>query len=335
MQDWLDRLSIEHPVMQAGMGAGITTYELVSSVITEGGIGTVGYLVSPELYEQEIQRIKRTFYGRRTYAANLLMHFDNKEHIAVCIKHKVPIVTMFWGINADAIRALKEAGCFIMYQAGSMKESEDAVAAGVDALIYQGVEAGGHVRSTRPLADELPKIKERFKYLPVFAAGGIWNKETAANAKSLGADGVSCGTRFVMTSESGAHTLYKNKLVEAQSTLLTSLFGLGWDAPCRLVPNQSTDRWCDKDGNFPTWLQSFNRFGEILLPFLPDKVKNSVIHLQTPNRPIFTPDLLSADIIRNAEKLVEATPILAGDCVKDIKELSPASVAFRDIAQGY
>jgi NAD(P)H-dependent flavin oxidoreductase YrpB (nitropropane dioxygenase family) len=134
----------------------------------------------------------------------------------------------------------------VLLQAGSVREAAAAVDAGVDAVIAQGVEAGGHVRGTESVWDLLPATVDAVAPVPVLASGGIGNAEGVARALSLGAQGVSLGTRFVASEEADAHPAYKRRIVEAKAddTVYTELFDVGWpDAPHRVLRNRVFDEW--------------------------------------------------------------------------------------------
>lgn len=115
-------------------------------------------------------------------------------------------------------------------------------------MIAQGVEAGGHVRGTVPATELLARIRRAMSdAYPVLSAGGIADASDVAARLDAGAEAVICGTRFLMTEESGAHAVYKARLIEAEETVLTELFGVGWPAAHRVLPNEATLRWLGRD----------------------------------------------------------------------------------------
>ena len=110
-------------------------------------------------------------------------------------------------------------------------------------MIAQGVEAGGHVRGTVPVLELVERVRAAVK-IPVLAAGGIVDRSGAGEVLDAGAVAAVLGTRFLLSEESRAHPDYKRRCLEAEGTLLTELFGLGWaDAPHRVIPNAATRRW--------------------------------------------------------------------------------------------
>lgn len=328
--DLRDRLSLEHPVLQAGMGGGVAGWELASTVSMAGGLGTVGF-DSPRAFDAAIARTKSLVQGK-PYAANLLMPLMLPAHVESVIRHGVPIVSMFYGFDRRAIRAIKESGAYLIYQVGSQAEADLVVASGADALIVQGIEAGGHVRGVEPLAAILPKIRARYPDMPVFAAGGIYDRHSAARALSMGADGVSCGTRFLMTHESRAHEAYKHRLVQAQETIVTTLFGLGWPAPHRVMINDAVRRWCDLKGQPIMGVRALNWLSQFGARYVPPKVTYTLFTSQRVNRPIFTP--IYAAVGMEHERPA-AICDYAGECVKEIETLESASAVVAELASAW
>jgi NAD(P)H-dependent flavin oxidoreductase YrpB (nitropropane dioxygenase family) len=328
--DLRDRLSLEHPILQAGMGGGLAGAELATAVSNAGGLGTVGF-APPREFERDIERTKSET-GGRSYAANLLMPFALRAHVRACLTHRVPVVTVFFGFDAAMIRALKEAGTYIISQVGTEMEAERVVAAGADALIVQGHEAGGHVRGTERLAVLFPTIRERFRAVPVIASGGIWDRDSAAKARSLGADGVSCGTRFLMTDESRAHPMYKRRLVEADSTVVTTLFGIGWPAPHRVVSNQALRRWCDDNGQPRAGIRAINWLSQFGAKLAPPEQVHRMTRSQRLGRPLYTPESL---VVGMDPRLIEVTPAYAGECVSNITASWPAAHVVDELAKGF
>lgn len=327
--DLRDRLSIEHPILQAGMGGGVAGSELAIAVSNAGGLGQIGF-VAPEQFEREIEHTKSALQ-RKSFAANLLIPLVRHAHVRACLTHKVPVVTIFFGFDAAIIRQLKDAGTYVIYQVGSEQEAERVVAAGADALIVQGVEAGGHVRGTERLGSLFPKIRERFRALPIIASGGIWDRNSAAQARSMGADGVSCGTRFLMTDESGAHAAYKRRLVEASATVLTALFGIGWPDPHRVLVNQAVSRWCGDNGQPRAGIRMLNWLSQFGSRYMPPKLVDRIVMSQRLGRPLFTPQPL---VVGMDAQLLELTPAYAGECVVHIADLLPAAKVVDELEIG-
>ena len=156
------------------------------------------------------------------------------------------VVVLFWGDPAPYTDVAHAAGCLLAVQVGSVDEARAAAEAGVDVIIAQGVEAGGHVRGTTSIWDLLPQTVTAVAPLPVVASGGIGDGAGLARALGLGAQGVSLGTRFVATEEARAHPVYKNRIIAATSadTVHCMLFDIGWPgAPHRVIRNRVVEEW--------------------------------------------------------------------------------------------
>lgn len=326
---WHRPLGIRWPIVQAALGGGISTADLAIAVSRAGGLGTVA-LMPEDLFAAELARAGDTL-GEIPFAANLLMPMMRRGHLRACLDRRVPVVSVFFGHDPAVVKALKAAGSYVIYQVGSEGEADTVARDGADALIVQGVQAGGHVRSTERLETLLPKVRQAHPDIPVLAAGGIYDAASVRRARELGADGVAVGTRFLLTSEANAHEAYKQRLVEADETLLTDLFGLGWSAPHRVVPNEATRRWCRGDAKAPRWLSRFNTLAEGPSRLLSLSAAASLVRMQRPGLPLFSPSPLT----RAMPADIEAVPLYAGECVGRIGDIRPAAEIVRELAAGF
>lgn len=326
---WHESLGMRWPIVQAALGGGISTADLTIAVSRAGGLGSIG-LMPEATFAAEIARAKRELDGT-PFAANLLMPMLRRGHLRACLDHKVPVVSIFFGHDPAVVQQLKEAGCYVVYQVGGVDEAEAVVRDGADALIVQGVEAGGHVRATEPLAQLLPKVRDMHPGIPVLCAGGILDAASVRRVRALGADGVAAGTRFLLTPESNAHDAYKRSLVQADETLLTDLFGLGWNAPHRVAPNAATRRWCRENARAPRWLSRINALSEAPGRLLPLSASASLIRMEHPRLPLFSPFPLS----RGMTPRTEVAPLYAGECVARIADIQPAAEVVRELASGF
>lgn len=327
-RDLCDLLGVNHPVVQAGLGGGIARAELASAVSRAGGLGTIGVLTRPASYRAEIQRAKE-LAGTNRIAANLLLPIIERGHVEACVAERVPVVTLFFGFDARVVRALHEAGSIVLHQIGSPDQARRALADGADGIVVQGIQAGGHLLATEPLSRLLPEVADLARGRPVLAAGGIHDRKSVLDVFALGANGVSVGTRFLLTQESHAHDEYKARLLSAKQTLVTLLFGVGWHARHRVVPNAATERWCAKDPRGPGLVRAFNRSTERLLRALPQKSIGAFIRGQRVQRPLFSPMALVRGM---GSHLADVTPLYAGECVDRIEQLAPAADVVRDLA---
>lgn len=326
--DLRDRLAIEHPVVQAGLGGGLSRAELAGAVSRAGGLGTVGIIGEPAAFRAEIRRA-RDLAASKPVSANLLFPVMRPAHVEACVAERVPVVSLFFGFDRRVVEALHEVGSVVLHQVGTVEQARRAIADGADGLVVQGDGAGGHLLATAPLDRILPEIRDVAGERAVLAAGGIHDGASAARAFSLGADGVWVGTRFLLTHESHAHPAYKERLLAATSTLVTRLFGLGWDALHRVVPNAATDRWCTGDPLGPRWVRALYRATEPVTRLLPPSQAGRFVTWQRPERPLFTP----VGLVRGMDpRLVDATPLYAGECVTQLRELVSAENVVQELA---
>jgi nitronate monooxygenase len=248
-------LGIDHPIFSVGFGAAAGP-ELASEVSTAGGFGVLGGGVGAEETRRRIGRMREL--TDRPFGVNVIIaaldHPDAsdedkawvREEIAAAVEERVAALVLFWGTPAPFVDDAHRHGVRVFVQVGSVGEAEAAAAAGVDAVIAQGVEAGGHVRGTTSIWDLLPATVEATAPVPVLASGGIGDGAGVARALELGAQGVSLGTRFVASDEAWFHPVYKRRVVEstAADTVYTDLYDAWWPgAPHRVLRNRTYDDW--------------------------------------------------------------------------------------------
>jgi nitronate monooxygenase len=227
----LDELGVERPVVQAGLGGGLSRHELAAAVSEAGGLGTIA-VIGAEAIERELAAARAL--TERPLAVNLLLPFAEPDWFEAAAK--ADVVVTFWGEPQRRV-----PGIWI-HQCGSVDEAQSARAAGVDAVIVQGVEAGGHVRGEVPALELLGQVSAALPDdFPLLLAGGIAERADVQRALEVGASAAVAGTRFLLSEESRAHPDYKQRLLGAEETILTELFGLGWPAPHRVVPNAATE----------------------------------------------------------------------------------------------
>ena len=212
------------------MGA-VARHELAAAVSEAGGLGTIGGARAP--IAEELAAARRL--TGRPIAVNLVLPLLRPGDVQAAAD--ADVIVTFWG------KPRRLAGGTWVHQCGSVEEARAAAAAGADAVIAQGVEAGGHVRGTTPVLELVERVRAAVK-IPVLAAGGIVDRAGVGEALDAGAVAAVLGTRFLLSEESRAHPDYKQRCLEAEGTVLTELFGLGWaDAPHRVIPNAATRRW--------------------------------------------------------------------------------------------
>ena len=198
--------------------------------------------------ELDVLRERIRSIGRitdRPFCVNLVLDFEQEERLEVAVEEGAPIISFSFGLHPQLLARARAAGATVLVQVGSAEAARAAADAGADALIVQGVEAGGHVQGVVGLLPLLAEVR-RAVSLPVLAAGGIGDPESARAALAAGALAVVMGTRFVASEESDAHPRYKTRLLqaEARDTVLTELFDVGWPAsPHRVLRNSTYKRW--------------------------------------------------------------------------------------------
>ncbi|MBU9399367.1 nitronate monooxygenase [Burkholderia multivorans] len=240
-----DLLGCTWPIVLAGMG-GVARSALASAVSAAGGFGFLGMVREPvELIRREVQQVRAA--TDRPFGINLIAAATPPElldaQLDACIELRVPVVALFWDVMPAIVRRLRDAGIRVVHQVGTVDDAQAAEAAGADALIVQGHEAGGHVRGDRPLTALLPDVVGAVQ-VPVLAAGGIVDGAGVAAAMALGAQGAAIGTAFLATHESFAHAYHKQRIVDAHDgdTLLTDIFHINWPrgAKVRVLPSSVT-----------------------------------------------------------------------------------------------
>jgi nitronate monooxygenase len=314
----LERLAVELPVVQPGMGGGLAGHRLAAAVSAAGGLGTIGFLPPNEL-RREIAAARRL--SDKPLAVNLLLPFARRAHFEA--SSDADVVVTFWG--APKRRTSK----VWIHQCGSVEEALAARGAGADAVITQGVEAGGHVRGTVPALELLAQVRGAVPDdYPVLSAGGIAVASDVPAHFEAGAQAVVCGTRFLMSEESGAHPIYKARLLVARETVLTELFGAGWPAPHRVVPNEATARWLRSDPRGPGWLRAFHRATAPVFSRVPVPMQFRLAATQKPSRPMFGP---AAATVEGPPNLLDAGPLYAGECIDRIADIRPAGELVREL----
>jgi enoyl-[acyl-carrier protein] reductase II len=226
---------IKYPVVQGGM-IWVSGWKLASAVSNAGGLGLIGAgSMYPEVLREHIQKCKKA--TNKSFGVNVPMLYPDIEKIMdIIIEEGVKIVFTSAGNPKIWTSFLKEKGIIVVHVVSSVKFALKAEAAGVDAVVCEGFEAGGHNgREETTTFTLIPMVKEQVG-IPVLAAGGIASGKGMLAAMVLGADGVQIGSRFVATEESSAHQNFKNMIIDAKDgdTHLT----LKELAPVRLLKNK-------------------------------------------------------------------------------------------------
>lgn len=226
--------NIQYPLIQGGM-IWCAGWELAAAVSNAGGLGLLGAgSMYPEVLDAQIQKCKAA--TAKPFGVNLPLLYPNIEaHIQTIIKHKVPIVFTSAGNPKIWTETLQKEGIKVVHVVSSVKFALKAQAAGVDAIVAEGFEAGGHNgRDETTTLCLIPMVRKAIS-IPLIAAGGIGDGRAMLAVMNLGADGAQVGSRFVASLESSAHPQFKQAVIESQEgdTLLT----LKELTPVRLLKN--------------------------------------------------------------------------------------------------
>ncbi len=207
-------LGIRYPLIQAGM-IWCSGWELAAAVSNAGGLGIIGSgSMYPDVLKTHIKKAKQA--TSKPFGVNLpLLYPDIDAHIETIIHEKIPIVITSAGNPAKYTAYLKEAGITVIHVIANRKFALKAIESGVDAIVAEGFEAGGHngfEESTSMVL--LPLIRE-ITDIPIIAAGGIATGSQMLAAMALGADGVQIGTAFATSQESSAHPAFKDRIIQS------------------------------------------------------------------------------------------------------------------------
>ena len=246
-------LGIEHPILSVGISAGAGP-DLAAAVSNAGGLGVIGGSGFPPAHLRERIAATRELTGR-PFGVNLIIDDQGDpenfallhERFSTCVDERVPLIVLFEGDPSTYVGEAHERGLKVFIQVGSPAQARAAADAGVDAVIAQGLEAGGHVAAKHGLFVNLPAIVDAVVPLPVLASGGIADGRGLAAAIALGAQGVSLGTRFVATDEAFVSDEYKRRVVAsgADDTFYSEfLFDINWpNVPHRALKTKAYDEW--------------------------------------------------------------------------------------------
>ncbi len=231
-----------------------------------GSFGFTALMHMPEeTVGDELARMSRVTNGR--FGANLTLVVDQRKRLAAALDAGVRVFSVWQGDVEPYVRVIKDAGGLVFWTVGDPGDAAHAKDIGVDFIVSQGREAGGHLVGSAPTMSLLPSIVDAAKGVPVVAAGGIAEGRGLVAALALGACGVWMGSRFVASGESANHRGYKERIVAARATDLveTEIFDAGWqESPHRVIRNSTYARWeeagCPPAGQRPGEGERISRF---------------------------------------------------------------------------
>ncbi|KAJ9705813.1 hypothetical protein PVL29_003763 [Vitis rotundifolia] len=318
---WKGVLGFEYGVVQAPLGPDISGPELVAAVANAGAIG---FLRAPDWETPDYLRglIKKTrTLTDKPFGVAVVLAFPHEENMKVILAEKVAVLQVSWGdVREELVHEAHCAGVKVVPQVGSFEEARKAIDVGVDAIIVQGREAGGHVIGQDGLISLLPRVVDLVgdRNIPVIAAGGIVDERGYVAALALGAQGICLGTRFVATEESYAHPMYKRKLLELDETEYTNVFGRArWPgAPQRVLETPFFKDW----KSLPAHESEINQplIGHSTINGMEKEIRR--FSGTVPNR------TTTGDI--------ESMVLYAGEGVGLIKEILPAAEVVKRLVEG-
>ena len=312
-----DRLGIDIPIIQAPMGGAVEP-SLAAAVSNAGGLGMlVLWRADAATIRNQIRETRAL--TKRPFGVNLNLDFPQEERLAVCLEEKVPIVSLFWGDPSALAPRAKSGGAIVLHTVASAEDARRAVDCGVDIIVAQGWEAGGHVRGTVATLPLVPAVVDAVSPTPVVAAGGIADGRGLAAVLALGASGAWIGTRFLASEEAAIHPRYRERLLKAtenDTVFLEELFDVRWPkAPHRVLRNRTVADW-EAAGRPPSGMRPGE--GEVIAT---SRSAGPVVRYQS-----YTP---GAD----AEGDIDALALWAGQSVGLVSRRQPAGDIVREISQ--
>jgi nitronate monooxygenase len=234
-------LGIEVPIVAAPMSA---DPRLPAAVSNAGALGTVGLGWSDDAGDvvREIAALTD-----RPFAGNFVLNSAQHRRVDQALSAGLRIVSLFWGDPQGYVEPVHDAGGLVMHTVGSVEEARRANGCGVDIVVAQGWEAGGHVWGGVATLPLVPAVVDAVAPTPVIAAGGIGDARGVAAVLALGAQAAWLGTRFLLADEMPIHEEYRRRLIAATETdaeWYPNLYEVGWpDAPHRAIHNSTAERW--------------------------------------------------------------------------------------------
>ncbi len=234
-------LGIQQPIVQAPIAE---VPRLAAAVSNAGGLGQVTLTWSEDIGAVVRETAALTM---RPFSGNLVLTEDRHQRLDQALEAGLRIISFIWGDPSDYVKPVHDAGGIVMHTVGSAEEARRAVASGVDVIVAQGWEAGGHVWGTVATLPLVPAVVDAVAPVPVIAAGGITDGRGVAAVLALGAQAAWLGTRFLLAEEMPIHEDYRHRLIAAAETdpqLYPNLYEVGWpDSPHRALRNSTAREW--------------------------------------------------------------------------------------------
>ncbi|MGP8205538.1 MAG: NAD(P)H-dependent flavin oxidoreductase [Acidimicrobiales bacterium] len=234
-------LGIEKPIVQAPMSA---VPELAAAVSNAGALGMLALTWSTPAGDVVRETAALT---DRPFGGNLVLASDQHRRLDEALEAGLRIVSLFWGDPAGYVKRVHDANGLVLHTVASAEEARRAVASGVDIVVAQGWEAGGHVWGQVATLPLVPAVVDAVAPVPVIAAGGIGDARGVAAVLALGAQAAWLGTRFLLAHEMPIHEEYRRRVMNAAETdtrWYANLYEVGWpDAPNRSLHNSTAEAW--------------------------------------------------------------------------------------------
>jgi NAD(P)H-dependent flavin oxidoreductase YrpB (nitropropane dioxygenase family) len=234
-------LGVEQPIVQAPMSA---VAELAAAVSNAGALGMLALTWSSPAGTPVRETAALT---DRPFGGNLILNSDQHSRLDQALEAGLRIVSFMWGDPAAYVEQVHEANGIVLHTVGSAEEARQAVGSGVDVVVAQGWEAGGHVWSQVATLPLVPAVVDAVAPVPVIAAGGIGDARGVAAVLALGAQAAWLGTRFLLAQEMPIHDEYRQRLMDAVETdaqWYANLYEVGWpNAPHRALRNSTAETW--------------------------------------------------------------------------------------------
>ncbi len=237
-------VGIDLPIVQAPIG-GVSTPALAAAVSEAGGLGTLSITWRDPDALRTLLRETRALTAK-AFAVNLVLEWNPAERLAIALEEGVRIISFFWGDPAPWVDQIHAAGGIVLHTVARAEEARRAASAGVDCVVAQGWEAGGHVWGEVSTLALVPSGVDAVVPLPVVAAGGIADGRGVAAVLALGAGAAWMGTRFLLAAEAATHPIYQETIIAAgeTDTAYCALFDVGWPhAPLRVLRNATWEAW--------------------------------------------------------------------------------------------
>ena len=234
-------LGIERPIVEAPLSA---HPRLPAAVSNAGGLGSLGLSWSDDAGDVIRETAALT---DRPFAGNFVLTSDQRRRVDQALSAGLRVVSLIWGDPRSYIDLVHGAGGLVMHTVGSAEEARRAAGCGVDIVVAQGWEAGGHVWGRVATLPLVPAVVDAVAPVPVIAAGGIGDARGVAAVLALGAQAALLGTRFLLADEMPIHEEYRHRLIGATETdaeWYPDLYSVGWpDSPHRAIHNSTAEMW--------------------------------------------------------------------------------------------